>query len=215
MGARKAREAVDGALAEAAKGRGSTLLVRAGYGKGKSHLGRLARELALEQRIATMHLELDGQGLTLGTGALWLSSLFGSVTLPAVTGEDEHLVTGLGTVLRRAAPRAKPLPERLALFGPFLDRTERWVESEDAVVVLERYLSGDLNVDASRSGGGRPRQRAGDRAFLGSDPAADEHALPGDERGEAARRGGASSGIGLRCAWGVAGGAARRLGMAG
>lgn len=149
FGHEKPRAAVDAAIQGAAGGTGSVLLVRAAYGQGKSHLGRLGRELALEQGLATMHVELDGEGLSLRDGAGAVAALFASARLPkSATGDSEHLVPGLGTILRRAAPVASKggIPKALEAFEPFLDRPSRWIESEPAVEVLESYLSGHVNA---------------------------------------------------------------------
>jgi hypothetical protein len=147
VGARRARAQVDAAIRRAAGGEGTTFLARAGYGKGKSHLGRLARELAAEARFATLHIELDGDGVTLRTGARWLSLLFASLLLPKVGTDEEARVAGLGQLLRRAA-KTSPGPD-LAVFDRFLDSADVWVDSEEAILVLEGYLSGDMNAAES------------------------------------------------------------------
>lgn len=149
FGHEKPRAAVDAAIQGAVSGTGSVLLVRAAYGQGKSHLGRLGRELALEQGLATMNVELDGGGLSLRNGAGVVSALFASTRLPnAARGDSDHLIPGLATILRRAAPLAAKngVPRTLEPFESFLERPSRWIESEAAVEVLEAYLSGDTNA---------------------------------------------------------------------
>lgn len=147
FGHQRARRAVDAAVQTAIRGTGAVLIVRAAYGQGKSHLGRLGRELAHEARFATMHVELDGAGLSLRDGTAVVAALFASARLPpAASGDSDHLIPGLATVLRRAALAGRGgLPSSLNLFEPFLENPSRWVESEPAVEVLERYLSGALN----------------------------------------------------------------------
>jgi hypothetical protein len=142
----KARRKLDAAIRRAAEGEGSVLLVRAGYGNGKSHLGRLGRDLAHEYGFLTMHVELDGEGVSLSTGTRAFSALFASLALPpAGDGSADHLVPGLGTLLKLAGPRApKKLPQALEEFKPFLGIADRWIESEEACEVLERYLSGEV-----------------------------------------------------------------------
>lgn len=146
FGLGKARQRLDAAIASARDGEGSVLVVRAPYGQGKSHLGRLGRELALEHGLATMHVLIDGQGLTLRTGTRVLASLFASALLPPAATDTEHLVPGLATILRRAAASLpRRLPRELVPFQSFLEDPTKWVQCEDAVEILERYLSGDVN----------------------------------------------------------------------
>jgi hypothetical protein len=150
VGARGARAQVDAAIRRAASGKGTTFLARAGYGKGKSHLGRLASELADEARFATLHIELDGDGVTLRTGARWLSLLFASLLLPKVGKDEEARIAGLGHLLRRVATKSAAGAD-LAVFERFLESADIWVDSEEAILVLEGYLSGNLNTsDSSR-----------------------------------------------------------------
>jgi bacteriophage exclusion system BrxC/D-like protein len=149
VGARTARAQVDAAIRRAAGGAGTTLLARAGYGKGKSHVGRLARELAAEARFATLHIELNGEAVTLRTGARWLSLLFSSLLLPQVRADEEARVAGLGELLRRAATKGMAAGADLAVFNRFLDSAAVWVDSEEAILVLEGYLSGDINAAES------------------------------------------------------------------
>jgi bacteriophage exclusion system BrxC/D-like protein len=141
-----ARRKLDAALRRAAEGEGSVLLVRAGYGNGKSHFGRLGRDLAHEHGFVTMQVDLDGEGLSLSTGTRAFSALFASAALPpAGDGSADHLVPGLGTLLKLAGPRApKRLPQALEELEPFLGIADRWIESEGACEVLERYLSGEV-----------------------------------------------------------------------
>jgi len=132
---------------------GATLVVQAGYGLGKSHLGRLGRELALEHGLMTMDVELDGAGLSLWDGKGVIASLFGSLMIPSVLpGRDgERFPSGLGSLLTQAGriPDVQ-LNNRLAMFAPFLRCADRWLESEAAVKVLEDYLSGERSRDAAR-----------------------------------------------------------------
>lgn len=165
FGHAKARKKMDAAIANAAKGSGSVLMVRAAYGQGKSHLGRLGCELAREQGFLTMNVELDGDGLSLRYGTRVIASLFASARMPAVgDAETEHLVPGLAPLLRRAAT-VKRLPKRLEIFKPFLEEPEWWVESEPAIETLEAYLSGDLNAPTAS---GRLQEFLGKRFRLQS-----------------------------------------------
>lgn len=146
VGHAKARKTIDAAIASAARGKGSVLFARAGYGQGKSHLGRLGRELAREQGLASFHVELDGKGLSLGTDSRVVASLFASARLPDSEQDQEHLVPGLATILKRAAHMATHgVPPALAYFAPFLKNPSRWAESEEVIEVLEEYLSGYRN----------------------------------------------------------------------
>lgn len=150
VGHKNARNRIDTAIARAIQGQGSTVVVKADYGQGKSHWGRMARELALEQGLLTMHVELDGDGLSLGrttTSTRVLATLFSSMALPiAEDEEDGHLVPGLGTLLRRAAGvLAGRVPRKLKAFEPFLRRADELVESEELVELVEAYLSGELS----------------------------------------------------------------------
>ncbi len=152
VGHRKARDAIDTAIAQARRGNGSTMFLRAGYGQGKSHLGRLGGELAREQGFASFHVELDGSGVSLSQGSRLVAALFASARLPDADSDHEHLVPGLATILKRAAPAAKAgVPFELEAFAPFLQEPSRWVESDEIVEVLELYLSGYMRpTDASR-----------------------------------------------------------------
>jgi hypothetical protein len=142
----KARAAIDAAIARAARGEGSVLYAQAGYGQGKSHLGRLGRELAREQGLASLHVELDGDGLSLASGTRLVAALFASARLPKAGEDHDHLVPGLATILRRAAPLARRgLPPGLGAFAPFLENPTKWAESDDVIEVIEEYLSGHRN----------------------------------------------------------------------
>lgn len=141
-----ARKALEAAIGAAARGSGSVLFARAGYGQGKSHLGRLGRELAREQGLASFHVELDGAGLSLAAGSRVIAALLASARLPDTGHDQEHLVPGLATILKRAAPMAaRGVPPELAQFEPFLAKPSRWAEAEEVIEVLEEYLSGYLN----------------------------------------------------------------------
>jgi hypothetical protein len=123
-------------------------VLKADYGQGKSHWGRLARELALEQGLMTMHVELDGEGVSFSStisGTRTISTLFGSAVLPIDDDtDDEHQIPGLGTVLRRAATHLRGrVPHALRTFSPFLAHADLLMESEEIVQTLEDYLSGD------------------------------------------------------------------------
>lgn len=146
VGHAKARKGIDTAIAAAAKGQGSVLYARAGYGQGKSHIGRLGRELAREHGLASFHAELDGKGLSLAAGTRLVASLFASALLPETSHDQDHLVPGLATILKRAALVASSgIPRDLVLFKPFLQNPQRWAESEEVIEVLEEYISGDRN----------------------------------------------------------------------
>jgi hypothetical protein len=168
VGHKKARDRIDSAISRAAQGQGSVLVVKADYGQGKSHWGRLARELAIAQGLVTMNVELDGEGLSFSrttTGTRVISTLFGSAMMPQ--GDDSeygHLVPGLGPVLRRAAAKLRGrVPPGLRSFGPFLSHADKLMESEEVVETLEDYLSGEKNrTDASTELG----DLMGERVYL-------------------------------------------------
>jgi bacteriophage exclusion system BrxC/D-like protein len=151
VGFRKARRSVEDALARAKHGAGTIVLARAAYGGGKTHLSRLGAELAAADGFVTMHVELDGFGLSLASGHRVLAALLGSLQLPGSLGSEDHLVPGLGKLLERAARLRGGIGNpALDTFAPFLTHASKWLDSEEAIEVLERYLAGDLNrADAS------------------------------------------------------------------
>ena len=80
------------------------LLVRAPYGQGKSHLGRLARELAAEHGLLTMHVELDGRGLSMRDGAGLVAGL---ALLHAAPQRSERRRGPPGAGIRNASPQGR------------------------------------------------------------------------------------------------------------
>ncbi len=143
-----ARAAVAGAIKRAEGGSASVLSVRALYGQGKSHLGRLAGELALSRGFALFNAELDGKGTTLADGIGLLDALFSSVQLPPNGADDDHRIRGLGAILRRASRASGPRGLRLERFAPFLTDT-RWLDSEEAIGVVEGFLCGRQSKTAA------------------------------------------------------------------
>lgn len=149
VGFQRPRDQVDRALANAAtRGRGVVLVVEATYGQGKTHLGRLASELALGHRLMTMHAELDGEALTLRRdGVPLLSRLFASVRLEPGGIDGTLYVPGLGSLLRKAPERLqREVPRDLASFAPFLSCKDDWDGNEEAIELLERYLAGETQL---------------------------------------------------------------------
>jgi len=146
VGFRGVRNSIVKALGQAASenGTGSVFILEAGYGQGKSHVGQLARELALSYKLMTMHADLDGTAVTLSNGMGLLSRLFASAVLPNTCEEVSPGVPGLGTILKYAAGRLHGnVPKGLDLFTSILEIAESWEGNEEAVELLERYLSGD------------------------------------------------------------------------
>ena len=146
VGFRGVRNTIVKALGQAASenGTGSVFILEAGYGQGKSHVGQLAREFALSSKLMTMHAELDGTAVTLSNGMGLLSRLFASAVLPNTGEEGFPPVPGLGTILKYAAGRLHGnVPKGLDLFTSILEIAESWEGNEEAVELLERYLSGD------------------------------------------------------------------------
>lgn len=147
VGQHKARSDLQAILQRAAQGKGEVVFATAPYGQGKTHLGRLAVEFATELGMATMQVELDGKGRSLADGAKLTEEMFASLQLPLTGSDRDGTVPGLGTLLRRAAfPLASNgLPLGLEIFSEFLEFPSRWIESDEVIVTLERYLSGALN----------------------------------------------------------------------
>ena len=146
VGFRSVRNLIGRALAQAAgeNGTGSVHIIAADYGQGKSHVGHWAQEVALSQRLMTMNAELDGASVTLTNGMTLAARLFASAVLPAAREGGIALVPGLGTILKQASRRLRGrVPSGLDLFNSFLAIAELWEANEEAVELLERYLSGD------------------------------------------------------------------------
>lgn len=142
------RNAIGKALTRAAgpEKKGSVIVLEAGYGQGKSHLGQLALEIAHSQRLLTMHTELDGRSVSLSNGMLLLARLFASAVLPPLNPESPQSVPGLATILKFAARHLHDrIPKGLELFSSFLKIANEWEGNEEAVELLERYLSGDIS----------------------------------------------------------------------
>jgi hypothetical protein len=154
VGFRGVRNSIVKAIEKAAgeSGTGSIFILEAGYGQGKSHVGQLAREIALSHKFMTMHAESDGEAVTLSNGMGLLSRLFASAVLPNTAERGFPAVPGLGTILKHAARRLHGnVPKGLDLFTSFLEVADAWEGNEEAVELLERYLSGDgkrLTIEA-------------------------------------------------------------------
>lgn len=148
------RQQVDQALAEAGRrGCGTTYLVQAEYGRGKSHFARICQELAREHHFLTMNAELDGQATTLREGPGLLYRLFSSLMLPPPAGEVMiPAPPGLAALLSRYAERPASRPqEGLEEFWPFLQYGQLWLGDEDATDIIERYLAGERSkADAQK-----------------------------------------------------------------
>jgi hypothetical protein len=124
--------------------KGSAVVIEGPYGQGKSHVGRWARELALQRAVAVMEVDLDGAALSLTNPALLMARLLASIELPDGKGGALEPV-GLGTVLREAGPRlAGVVPPGLSQFAFFLQRWAAFEADEAAIEILERFLSGEV-----------------------------------------------------------------------
>lgn len=148
VGFRGVKNSIVKSLEQAAseKGTGSVFILEAGYGQGKSHVGQFARENALSNGLMTMHAELDGTAITLSSGVGLLSRLFASAVVPNTGERGFPPVPGLGTILKHAARRLHGnVPRGLDLFTSFLKVADSWEGNEEAIELLERYLSGDGN----------------------------------------------------------------------
>lgn len=145
VGLTAVRDQVGAALSDARRtGNGSIVVVEGGYGQGKSHVGAWARELAASRQMATLAVELDGQGVSLTNSGRLLARMLSSLVLPEAAGT--HQVPGLGTLLRVAGPKAR----RAALPGceildPLLRQVDSWVTNEEAIEVVEEYLASELS----------------------------------------------------------------------
>lgn len=126
--------------------RGSILVVEGDYGHGKSHVGRWAREIALKRNLAVMEIDLDGLSLSLTNPGQLLARLLASLELPDGKGSAQP-TRGLGVLLQAAGARlGGVVPKDLSEFGFFLKRWEAWHADEDAVELLEQFLSGELSA---------------------------------------------------------------------
>lgn len=126
--------------------RGSILVVEGDYGQGKSHVGRWAREIALKRNLAVMEIELDGQALSLTNPGQLLARLLASLELPDGKGGAQPS-GGLGVLLQVAGARLRGVvPKELSEFSFFLKRWEDWHADEEAVELLEQFLSGELSA---------------------------------------------------------------------
>jgi hypothetical protein len=124
--------------------KGSAVVIEGPYGQGKSHVGRWARELALQRSVAVMEVDLDGAALSLTNPALLMARLLASIELPDGKGGALEPV-GLGTLLREAGPRlAGVAPPALSHFAFFLQRWAAFEADEAAIEILERFLSGEI-----------------------------------------------------------------------
>lgn len=128
--------------------RGKVLIIEAGYGAGKTHLGQIAMELSLSMGMLQMHIEFDGKALIPSDGVRLLSHLFSTAKLNSSLC-DSLDISGLGTLLKLANRKMREkrvrLPLSLSCFRPFFEMEEDWVENEEAVEIIERYLGGELN----------------------------------------------------------------------
>jgi hypothetical protein len=125
--------------------RGSLVFVEGNYGCGKSHVAYWAKEIAVKRNLAIMHVELDGHGLSLASPGPLLARLLQSLELPDGRGQA-RLSHGLGVLLQAAAPGVKgAIPKDLSEFSFFLNRWEAWHTDDEAVELLEHFLSGELS----------------------------------------------------------------------
>jgi hypothetical protein len=100
--------------------------------------------MAISKRLMTMNVELDGVSVTLSNGMALLSRLFASAVLPDARESGVFPVPGLGTVLKQAARKLSGhVPSVLDIFYSFLAIADSWEGNEEAIELLERYLSGD------------------------------------------------------------------------
>lgn len=137
---------INDSISRALGGTGEVLSACANYGHGKTHFGRIGRELAQRQGLISMHAELDGSSISLAQGTRLVATLCASARLPEEAQDKEHLVPGLSTILKRAALKAKRgIPEQLSEFLPFLENTDLWTESDEVIQLLEGYLSGYID----------------------------------------------------------------------
>jgi hypothetical protein len=140
VGPRECIEAIGNALDRARRGKGQTISICGGYGKGKSHLATYAKEIAVtERRFATMETSLRSDAPSFGDGVTLLYALAESLTLPT-TDRDARIV-GLANALRQVPTHGiHRIPE---CFRPFiLDRC--WQDSENGVSAVEQYLCGRI-----------------------------------------------------------------------
>ena len=153
VGQVRARRELASILDRAVQGSGEMVFATAPYGQGKTHLGRLAMEIAAEKGLATMEVELDGKGRSLDDGARLVAELFSALRLPRSVFSGANSEPGIGTLLRRVAGSMITrghLPE-LAVFFDFLTYPAQWAESDEAVASLEGYLAGTTTRAAAAS----------------------------------------------------------------
>ncbi len=151
VGLKDVQSRIGAALDDASSlGKGSLVVVEGGYGQGKSHIGRWARELALSRQIATMNAELDGGGISLANSSRLLAYLFASLRVPNGNGAGDP-VPGLGTLLREAARSGRGVPRGCEDFGPFLGNAGHWEGNEEAIEVLEEYLGAELAKNSAET----------------------------------------------------------------
>lgn len=127
-------------------GRSAILNIHGSYGHGKSHIGRMAREVADQQGIAQMHVELDGAERALANGAGLIDGLLSNLVLPrALRSADAG--PGIADVLRRCSP----IGGRMKKSDPFepLLRNKCWLESEEAAADVVGYLLGQVKRQAA------------------------------------------------------------------
>lgn len=146
VGLQDVRARLGAALNDASQhGRGSLIVVEGAYGCGKSHVARWAKECAIHRGLATMHVELDGRGLSLASPGPLVARLLQSIELPDGRGQPRP-GQGLGLLLQVGAPGLKgAIPKDLSDFSFFLNRWEVWHTDDEAVELLELFLSGELS----------------------------------------------------------------------
>lgn len=144
VGFEQVRMQIEQSIAAVATQRnGAVFVLAAEYGQGKSHVGQLALEMARRSELLTMNVDLDGRSVTLRDGSRILALLLASAHLPDGEGTS-RVVPGLGTILKEAAARLRGrIPSQCELFAPFLEIAEQWEGNEEAIELLERYLSGE------------------------------------------------------------------------
>jgi hypothetical protein len=94
-----------------------------------------------------MNTELDGGGISLANSSRLLVHLFSSLRLPDGSGAGDP-VPGLGPLLRNAA-RDRLMPKGCELFRPILRQAQAWDGNEEAIEILEEYLSAELAKSAA------------------------------------------------------------------
>jgi hypothetical protein len=143
QGQAEAREQVTLLIENAASGHGGLAFVFGAYGGGKTHIGRLALELAASRKMATMWVEVDKNGATsLSRLGSVLARAFASLQLPDGNAGVHRGARGLGPLLRGVSELPNPRLGAAEILRGLLARQARWIQEEEAVEVLEQYLAG-------------------------------------------------------------------------